>query len=154
MKRSEYDKRNESQFRGRKVRTLVPLRNGSGEIPAGTVATIKRKWGGFGLSTEPCPCCGIRFYISKIPHHAVELLPADFDNYDVQPGGPALCLVKVDAEVLEAFPADLVKSIETVTKRPTLVVTKDFDVYLDTAAVEELKRFQYQVNDALEKGKA
>lgn len=61
-------------WEGRKVRTLLPMRNGMMEIPAGTVCTVRRNYAGLRLSTDPCSCCGVRVSISKVGECDVELL--------------------------------------------------------------------------------
>lgn len=75
MKETQYIKTSESKFRGRRVKVLQPLNNGWGTIPAGTIATIVRKWKGFTLEADPCPCCGLRASISKVKFYDVDLLP-------------------------------------------------------------------------------
>lgn len=75
MNRKEYYDTPESKLKGQKVRTLAQLENGWGVIPRGTIATITRKRGGFGLRTEPCPTCGLRASISRVHCQDVELLP-------------------------------------------------------------------------------
>lgn len=75
MNRYDYRHTLERELKGRQVRTLQGLRNAWGIIPAGTIATITRKYRGFGLRTEPCTHCGLEAYISRVPCGVIELLP-------------------------------------------------------------------------------
>lgn len=70
-----YDRLTEDELVGRKVKTLEPMANGKMEIPAGTVCTITRKWGGFNLKAEPCESCGVSVYITRVSPEQVEFLP-------------------------------------------------------------------------------
>ena len=42
------------------------LSNGQTKIPAGTRVRVNRKFGGFGLISDPCPHCGIRVQIHGV----------------------------------------------------------------------------------------
>lgn len=70
----EYRKRSSAFWVGKKVRTRGVLRNGVIEIPTGTICEIRRKFKGFTLKTDPCKCCGVSVFISKVPALAVELV--------------------------------------------------------------------------------
>lgn len=59
---------------GRKVRTVVMMRNGNMEIPIGTVCEVTYNRGGLTLKTEPCDCCGVAIYITRVPERDVRLL--------------------------------------------------------------------------------
>jgi len=59
---------------GLKVRTTKALRNGSIEIPAGTVLEIESWYRGAAIWTPPCECCGVRMYMTKVPQSALEPL--------------------------------------------------------------------------------
>jgi hypothetical protein len=72
VSRKEYERKSEDYWKRVTVRTNRVLRNGWMEIPAGTLCRITDKRGGFKLETEPCKCCGVRVYISKV-------LPEDVD---------------------------------------------------------------------------
>jgi hypothetical protein len=64
------------ELEGKRVRTLRPMQNRLAEIPEGTVMVITGKHSGFTLqSAEPCACCGVKLFISRIHPSAVELLP-------------------------------------------------------------------------------
>ena len=75
MNRKDYHFTRERDLKGRQVRILRDLETGWGIIPAGTIATIFKKSGGFGLILEPCPQCRLRAKLSKVQHFDVELLP-------------------------------------------------------------------------------
>lgn len=60
-------------MKGKSVRALRELRNGSYSIPAGTVLEIDDKRGGFSLITPRCSSCGIRVFITRVQPEAVEL---------------------------------------------------------------------------------
>ena len=67
----------ESNWIGRKVKTLRELQNGNVVIPKGFVLVISRKHGGFGLeAVETCDKCGIgrKIYITKVQPTALELI--------------------------------------------------------------------------------
>lgn len=74
MTYTEYDRWTEAQLKGRKVVSGMELKNGSASLPAGTVYTIEKKFKGFSLVSDPCPCCGVRHYITRVKPHAVTLL--------------------------------------------------------------------------------
>lgn len=60
---------------GRKVRSLHAMQNGYYVIPKGTVFVVVVNRGGLRLRTEPCKCCGVSCFISKVRESSVELLP-------------------------------------------------------------------------------
>lgn len=61
-------------YKGLKVKTLVPLNNRFMEIPAGTVCVVQEAWSYWvTLGTEPCPHCGVRVFIRKVPCREVAL---------------------------------------------------------------------------------
>ena len=80
MDKKTYDRTTESEFKGRKVISRVPLRNGYISLPAGTTFIIEHKQGGFELRSDPCPHCGIRVWVSKVP-------PGDVDFIDTEACG-------------------------------------------------------------------
>ncbi|MGX5885196.1 hypothetical protein MJ546_33715, partial [Burkholderia gladioli] len=57
---------------GMRVRTKRVMRNGYVEIPAGTLATVDGIGVGLELKIDPCSCCGMRAYISRIHGNDVE----------------------------------------------------------------------------------
>lgn len=61
-------------YAGLKVRSTRELKNGSICIPAGTVMTVDNWYRGASLWTEPCKCCGVGIYITKVPQSALEPL--------------------------------------------------------------------------------
>ncbi len=61
-------------WEGLKVRSLAPLINGWAEMPAGNIFTVMRNYGGLHLRSEPCSCCGAKFFITKVPENAVEII--------------------------------------------------------------------------------
>jgi hypothetical protein len=62
-----YRQLTETEWKKRKVISLVPLRNSIAELPAGTVFTIYRKYNGFKLESLPCERCGIKLQITHVP---------------------------------------------------------------------------------------
>lgn len=151
MESGQYEHTTEWKFKGRKVRTLNPLRNGWGEIPAGTIATITRKHGGFNLLTEPCPRCGLRASISKVPYTDVVLLPLGYEPLQIEPGAKGFCLVKVPVENILDIPD--VKAIEAVVGMPCLIIASDIEVFIDNAALDELQALLKQIDAALKRVK-
>lgn len=85
MDRKTYDKTIEALFKGRKVKNIKNLSNGQYVFPVGMTWTIHRKQGGFELLSDPCPCCGIRAWVSKVP-------PGDVDFTDQSNMWPAATL--------------------------------------------------------------
>ena len=72
-----YERISENDFIGRKVKSLVPFRSGMFKFPVGITLTIRRKYGGFELITDPCPHCGVAAYINKVRPRDVELIEAE-----------------------------------------------------------------------------
>ncbi|MDK0999553.1 hypothetical protein ACO2TQ_35105 [Burkholderia sp. OKR4-1] len=55
-----------------RVRTKEVMRNGYVEIPAGSTATVTGIGVGLELKFDPCTCCGMRAFISRVHGSAVE----------------------------------------------------------------------------------
>lgn len=72
MDKKTYERSTEAILKDRKVVNVVPLSNGLYKFPPGITWTINRKQGGFELLSDPCPKCGIRAWISKVPPRAVD----------------------------------------------------------------------------------
>lgn len=54
-------------LRGKKVKTLAPLRNGVGVIPKGAICIVAGTWrSGVSLDSPKCDHCGVSIYISKV----------------------------------------------------------------------------------------
>lgn len=69
-------KKVESFWLGKRVRLLAPIEtNGGTRYPAGTLATIVRKFQGFELQGEPCKCCGVSLRMKKVIPMLLELIP-------------------------------------------------------------------------------
>ena len=75
MDRREYERMTETQLKGRRVRSLVPMKNRIESLPAGTLFTITGKFGGLALRSDPCSTCKVQMWITKVPPGQVELLP-------------------------------------------------------------------------------
>jgi hypothetical protein len=74
MDAETYKTTTEKVFKGKKVRTLIEMRNGLMVIPEGTICTITRKYQGFNLTSEPCKSCGVQIRISRVHRRDVELI--------------------------------------------------------------------------------
>lgn len=74
MRCSFYRNKSEKFFIGRRVRTLVPLKNAVAELPVGTVAVVTRKIKGFTIRTDPCETCGIAISVSRVAPEDVDLI--------------------------------------------------------------------------------
>ena len=74
MNRDIYERKEEDMNIGRRVKNLVPLRNGMFAIPVGTIFTITREQKGMHLRSEPCPHCGIASFISCVPPQDVTFI--------------------------------------------------------------------------------
>ena len=59
---------------GSYVESKVALRNGWGELPAGTVYVVSRNFGGLEMRSVGCPTCGMRLSIKKVPERSVTYL--------------------------------------------------------------------------------
>ncbi|MDD5512895.1 MAG: hypothetical protein PHD09_03930 [Candidatus Omnitrophica bacterium] len=66
LTKSDYKTTTEKEFVGRRCENIVPLSNGRYRIPAGVTWTIKRKWKGFDLESDPCSCCGVSVFITEV----------------------------------------------------------------------------------------
>lgn len=75
VNKRDYNRWTHAQWRGRRVRSLRELRNASAIIPAGTVFTVKGKFGGLELLADACNCCRIQMRISRVPIEDLEMLP-------------------------------------------------------------------------------
>lgn len=74
MDRKMYRYLTDAQFRGRKVKSRFEMRNGRFVIPAGTIFTIVKKFGGFSLISDSCPTCGVAVSISKVQPFDIDLI--------------------------------------------------------------------------------
>lgn len=73
-----YRQQNENYWKGRKVRLLFSVVTNAGvTYPAGSIATITRKRGGFDLLGEPCACCGVTLRIKQMPWPNLELIESE-----------------------------------------------------------------------------
>ena len=72
MNRKEYTRTPIRLMRGRRVRSLVPMANRLGELPAGTIYEILGKQAGLDLRSEPCGHCGFQQHINKVRPEEVE----------------------------------------------------------------------------------
>jgi len=62
------------QWRGLRVRLKVPQACAWGEIPAGTVLTVRHGMSGLTLEGQVCPCCGMRPLITRVDPREVEVV--------------------------------------------------------------------------------
>lgn len=63
------------EWSGRRVRSLVELRNGWATLPAGTEFTVVNKFKGLEIRSDPCAHCGVQVGITKVHYGRLELLP-------------------------------------------------------------------------------
>lgn len=73
----QYKSKTEKYWEGKKVRTLVEMRNGNFVIPKGFILVIDRKYIGFTLKgVNTCDKCGIgqRIYITRVEPTELELV--------------------------------------------------------------------------------
>jgi len=64
---------------GLRVRSRKDLRNALGKIPAGTIFTVNRNYAGLQLESDPCPHCGVRFFITKVSERDVTIIEEEED---------------------------------------------------------------------------
>lgn len=57
---------------GMRVRTREVMRNGYVEIPAGATAEVTGIGVGLELKVDPCTCCGMRAFITRVHGNDVE----------------------------------------------------------------------------------
>lgn len=71
-------------WKGLVVRSRRPIHNGWVEIKRGSILTVTYARGWMSLTTEPCPACGVKVFISRVSVADVELLgrkSGDRDNH-------------------------------------------------------------------------
>lgn len=72
---SKRDQRQTSAWwEGRTVVNTRPLANMLASLPAGTRWTVERKFTGLELVSHPCPCCGIRVSVKRVPFSMLDLV--------------------------------------------------------------------------------
>lgn len=76
MNWTEYRRLKLEDMQGRRYRTARTMRNGNIEIPMGTEVRIVGKRSGLSLRSEPCKCCGVAVFISRVEPSGVEELRA------------------------------------------------------------------------------
>ncbi|MDP9917027.1 hypothetical protein J2W24_002678 [Variovorax boronicumulans] len=60
---------------GLRVKTTRALRNGTGEMPAGSLATVMVNGGtGLHLTFDACACCGLRLLMTRVHTSDVEVV--------------------------------------------------------------------------------
>ena len=69
-----YRSRTDAQWRGARVKSIRPISTHSAKMPAGTVFTVRRKFKGFELVSDPCPHCGVKFRVQQTPYNDVTLV--------------------------------------------------------------------------------
>ncbi|WP_155646902.1 hypothetical protein [Burkholderia territorii] len=62
---------------GMRIRTKEVMRNGYVEMAAGSIATVTGIGVGLELKFEPCSCCGMRAFMTRIHGSAVEPIGID-----------------------------------------------------------------------------
>lgn len=63
-----------SDWVGLRVRTKRDISTMAMTIPAGTVMTVSHVKPGLQLQTEPCPTCGVRMFVFRVPTWDVEVV--------------------------------------------------------------------------------
>ena len=61
-------------WEGLKVKLLREVQNSLYNIPAGTICTVLRNWGGLRLAAPKCPQCGVSIFITHIPEGDVVIV--------------------------------------------------------------------------------
>jgi hypothetical protein len=74
MTETEYRRRTDVQWRGIRVRARNAIGTSRMLVPIGAILTVERKFSGFSLIADPCPCCGVRVRVTKVEPHNVEVV--------------------------------------------------------------------------------
>lgn len=77
MDATQFKNKTDKWWKGKKVKSLVEIQNGWATLPAGTIFTVKRKWAGLELISDPCDHCGLKVSITKVPYDYIELIDGD-----------------------------------------------------------------------------
>ncbi len=78
MKLADYRRMKDRELVGMKVKSVEPIGNRLGELPAGIEWTILRKFGGLDLIAEPCDRCGVQLKVTSVkPLHVGDPYRAD-----------------------------------------------------------------------------
>ncbi len=67
-----YDQLTLEEAKKLRLRLKIKIRNGNMEVPAGTVVTVTNKLKGWTIKTDPCKCCGVSVYVSRVSHFDLE----------------------------------------------------------------------------------
>ena len=78
----EYRRMTLGQLQGRKVELMREVQTRQMRIPVGTVMTIRGKFKGLELETEPCDHCGVVMRVARLHPSSVRLLQEEGGNAD------------------------------------------------------------------------
>lgn len=70
----KWQRKTERWWIAQRVLTMENIGNGFLVVPAGTVCTVTRKYGGLNLQSEPCEKCGVKVCISKVRYRKLTLI--------------------------------------------------------------------------------
>lgn len=59
---------------GKRVRLLRESRNRVTCVPSGSILIVEGTYRGAGLKSEPCKCCGVSVFITRVPWENLEFL--------------------------------------------------------------------------------
>ena len=61
-------------WKGKRVRTLDPIRNGMHSIPIGSIGTVTDARSGLSIQFDKCQSCGVAVYVTRVhPSSIVEV---------------------------------------------------------------------------------
>lgn len=69
---AQYKRISDKEWKGVRVRSILPLRNSMCSVPVGTLFTIEGKFSGFSILADPCSCCGVAPSFSKVSPSKLE----------------------------------------------------------------------------------
>lgn len=70
----EYRRLAEHEWKGKRVRSIVPIATGMMEMPAGSLFEITGKYSGFSVQSDPCAHCGVALKARRVPHWMLEVV--------------------------------------------------------------------------------
>lgn len=77
ISQSQYNRITAPDWKGKRVRSLVPLNTSQVVVPAGTEFTVEGKFNGLDILGDACSHCGVQVRISRVNPSKLELVDAN-----------------------------------------------------------------------------